>query len=265
MTLLLLLACSASQSPALPSPAPALVLPEPVPAWPSAEAPLHPFGPIAGGDLKVYVDAGHGTAGNEGARNARCGLEQEVNLRVAERLAVALEEAGFQTKLSRTDHAGPSYSRRLAEAEAWDADVFLSVHTDARGAAEAWWPEPGLRCWRNADDSVGFAVLVSDEDAGELAEARRDLARSIAQHAGMVGLPLYDGRDYTGLYEHGATPGVFLDRRGLMFLRRPSMPSVILETHNGLHVNEAERWAEEDTVDAFASAVARALSRSRTD
>jgi len=76
--------------------------------------------------------------------------------------------------------------------------------------------------------------------------------------AGAGFLP-YGGADYAGLYDLDPVPGVFLDRRVLYMLRRPTMPSVILETHHGLDAEERARWEEERTREAFADAVAAAL------
>ena len=64
-------------------------------------------------------------------------------------------------------------------------------------------------------------------------------------------------------YDADPTPGVFVDRHAaaqrIFVLRRPSMPSVILETHNALEPREAERWSELATIDAAADALAGAL------
>ena len=74
----------------------------------------------------------------------------------------------------------------------------------------------------------------------------------------------YRGGEYAGLYEHDAEqPGVFVDRHApaqrIFVLRRPSMPSALIETHHALDPREAERWSEPHTLDVFASAVAAAL------
>jgi N-acetylmuramoyl-L-alanine amidase len=75
----------------------------------------------------------------------------------------------------------------------------------------------------------------------------------------------YDGNDYIGLYEDDPkSPGVFVDRhqpgRRIFFLRKPSMPSVIIETHHALDPREERRWREEKTLQAFGASLAAALS-----
>ena len=42
-------------------------------------------------------------------------------------------------------------------------------------------------------------------------------------------------------------------------LRRPRIPSVIIETHHALDFEEAARWKEERTLEVFAAAVAQGL------
>jgi N-acetylmuramoyl-L-alanine amidase len=58
-------------------------------------------------------------------------------------------------------------------------------------------------------------------------------------------------------------PGVFVDRHEpgyrIMMLRRPRIPSVIIETHHALDFEEVERWKEPRTLEAFSAAVAQGL------
>ena len=76
----------------------------------------------------------------------------------------------------------------------------------------------------------------------------------------LAGLGAYDGRDYPGLYlDDPEQPGAFIDRRFLYVLRKPAVPSVIVETHHFLDLEEVARWNEPRTLEAFAAAVAGAL------
>ena len=113
--------------------------------------------------MRVYVDGGHGAKGNSGNSGVRCVDEQDHTASAGVDLAAALTAApGFDAKLSRKGTARPSYSRRLEDARKWRADVMIGLHTDARGEARWWEPEPGVTCLRN-DDDPGFAVLWSDD------------------------------------------------------------------------------------------------------
>ncbi|MCK6550662.1 N-acetylmuramoyl-L-alanine amidase, partial [Myxococcota bacterium] len=107
----------------------------------------------------------------------------------------------------------------------------------------------------------GVSILYADRhgDAPLLA-GRRALARALARHLAAEGFAMYGGEDYAGLYETDPVPGVFIDRRGLFFLRRFAQPSVIIETHQGLSRTERAEWREDATRARFARAVIRALT-----
>jgi len=110
-----------------------------------------------------------------------------------------------------------------------------------------------------SEDAAGFTVLVSDEGSPAEVLGRARLANAVATRMTEAGFPPYDGRDYGERYEHGEVSGTFLDRRGLLMLRRPAMPSVIVETYHAYDLEEVRRWDEPATVDAFARALAQAI------
>jgi len=237
-----------------------------VASWPASGAPLDAtpsLFPPQFGIKRVYLDAGHGYATNTGNVSVRCELEETFTLRASRELASRLEKTGhFQVRLSRAGlDRSTSYEARVADAERWGAHVFLSLHSDARGAA---WPVAqggGRRCFENAS-APGFAILWND-DAGMRLNARRGrLARALARWMGSAGFLAYDGRDYASLYDPDPVePGVFIDRRrGRVYvLRKPRMPSAIIETHHALDPQEVARWDEPVTHDAFAASVVQAL------
>jgi N-acetylmuramoyl-L-alanine amidase len=207
----------------------------------------------------IFLDPGHGTPGNEGATTALCEKEQDVVLAIAAALKTSLEATGhFSVVLARTSSAGPAYGERVRAAERAKADAFISVHLDARGEAHAHTCSDGQVTMRN-DSEGGFAVLRSDRGRFGLVAKRKRLARALARNLAEAGFSAYDGEDYGGLYERDPVPGVFVDRRGLFMLRAPKIPSVIVETHHGLFLEEAERWRERATLDAFGRAVGAAL------
>jgi N-acetylmuramoyl-L-alanine amidase len=238
-----------------------------LPAWPAPGAPLtvQPLTVHKGFRKKrIYLDAGHGYRANVGNSSVTCENEADFTLRVAEELARALEATGrFRVRVSHKAGKDVSYRARIAEAEAWKADAFVSLHSDARGEAFWWEPRPGQRCLRQ-DTTPGYSVLWSDETAEPLRSRRVTLARALSQRIREAGFLPYDGVDYVGLYagdpEH---PGVFVDRHEpgyrIMMLRRPRIPSVIIETHHALDFEEAARWKEARTLEAFCAAVAQGL------
>lgn len=208
---------------------------------------------------RVFIDPGHGAGTNSGATTARCETEAAVNLRISASLAERLGQT-HRVRVARKTAAGPSYKARAASAAKWQADVLLSVHADTRGDASVQTTASGRRCPVN-DVQPGFAVLVSDEGEAKLAERRRTLARAIAQQMVAAGFTAYGGDDYGTLYDRDRVAGVFIDRRGLFMLRRPKMPSVIIETHHAWHRDEVKRWSQPKTLKAFAKAVDAALTQ----
>lgn len=235
--------------------------------WPSPGAPLSP--PALPSDpprakLRLYLDAGHGARGNKGASSVFCEAEQVHTLRVAQRVAEALQRTGrFEVLLSRKAHGEAPYAARLKAAAAFGAEAIVSIHADARGTAHGWITPDAKVCFRN-DATPGFAVLWSDDADTPLLLARQKLATSVARRMEQTGFLPYDGADYEGLYDPtAAQAGVFVDRHlpgfRIFFLRRPEIPSIIVETHHALDLEEVSRWREVRTVDAFAAAVAVGL------
>jgi N-acetylmuramoyl-L-alanine amidase len=254
----------------IPSPILGVLLASALPAEESSAPPLYPRSGAAFSTLEVrfpkhfhkkriFVDPGHGTAGNEGSTTALCDKEQDVVLTIARALGRTLESSGhFEVALARTSSRGPSYEERLRAAERFGADAILSIHLDARGTAALSTCANGATALRN-DAEMGFGVLLSDRGGSRIVSKRRELSRAIAKRLEEVGFPPYDGFDYEGLYLGDSVEGVFVDRRGLFMLRRPKIPSVIIETHHGLYLDETRLWREARTLEAFGDAVHAAL------
>jgi N-acetylmuramoyl-L-alanine amidase len=216
-----------------------------------------------GESIVVYLDAGHGAPDNSGNHSSLCELEQDTMYDLALDLAASLEAyGGFVVVPSRTGDLRVPYAERVADAERVGADVFLSLHSDVRGHVREWSPEPGLVC-RASHDAPGFTVLHSDEGSAELAAARAALCAGLSDSMRAAGFSPYDGAEYLGLYAESGPPGCFVDRHApdkrIMVLRRPSMPSVIVETHNALDPSEALAWRDPVVREAFARALAHAL------
>ena len=239
------------------------VVPPAVPLFPAPGAPLSPLDvvvPDGFGTKRIVVDAGHGAPNNGGNTSCAGEREQDVTLRHARELAGRLAKVGaFEVRLARDGDVVP-YTDRLAAAVAWKADAFVSLHTDARAGVTSW-QTGGHWC---TDGGDGLAVLWSDEGDAALVDTRHALARAIARRVGQTGLLPYPGVDYGGIYDpDDEVLGAFVDRhtpkQRIMVLRRSTVPTVIVETHNALDPDEPARWEEAVTHDAFASAVAQAL------
>lgn len=233
-------------------------------AWPADDASLRvvPLPAEPTRKVRVFVDAGHGAPGNEGNHGCYCQAEQDHTLEVADALAAALSATGrFEVKRARTGAQRPRYQARIAVAEAWKADVIVSLHSDARGLANGFPAEDGGVCWRNSD-APGFSVLWNDE--GPALPARERLGRLVGARLRDAGFLPYSGVDYADLYQQDELePAGWIDRRPLKqrvyFLRASRIPTVIIETHHALDVLEVARWEAPATRAAFAAAVAAAV------
>ena len=167
-------------------------------------------------------------------------------LRVAVELPERLE-SDYTVRLTREGETQTAYGDRVSNAG--DAEVFLSLHSDSRAGETAVEVEG---CMQTLGHS-GFTILVSDEPEDRAQRAL--LAQSLANAMVAEGFIPYDGRDYRSAYDAEGTPGVFLDRRGLRMLRRPTMPSVIIETHHAADPAEVASWQTEETMDRFGRAI----------
>ncbi|MEM1031973.1 MAG: N-acetylmuramoyl-L-alanine amidase [Myxococcota bacterium] len=242
----------------------------PAPAWPAAGSVLTPVPsepPAPGPPLRVYLDAGHGAEDNHGNRGAFCEPEEVFTVDLATFMATALERrGGFVTRVSRTvDGPRVAYPDRVADAERWGADAFVSLHSDVRGTGQPWRPSAagGATC-RRSHDAPGFSILVADAHHPSTPHST-PLARGLASALRRSGLPAYDGRHYGAVYAGDArAPGVFFDRHEpgarIFVLWRPRVPAAILiETHHALDDREVERWRGERPRRVLTAALASAL------
>lgn len=237
---------------------------EPDPVWPSADAPLWTLAPrLAPGRHRVVIDPGHGAPGNDGNTGVLCQKEADEMLRIDGRVRELLAHPGrLELRSSRPDGRVTDYGARIRAADAW-GDVLISLHSDAR-SGRAYGIDPTTGC-PVGEGASGFAVLWSDEGQPRLVKDRKRLAVAVAARMVDAGFLAYDGDNYTGLYEGDPEhPGVFVDRhepsQRIRMLRRPEIPSVIVETHNAPDREDVARWGEVDTVDAFAAALRAALT-----
>jgi N-acetylmuramoyl-L-alanine amidase len=237
--------------------------------WPELLGPVHAMKPVFAADFgvrRVFVDPGHGAPNNAGNVSCECRDEQDFTLDVSRNVADVLRRTGhFDVKLSRDGDERVAYQARVDAATAWGADAFLSFHSDIRGqTGETQMVAPEKVCRVNLS-APGFSVLFSEDGDARLVADRRTLARAAARRMREAGFGAYAGTEYGSLYERDQDEaGVFMDRHAyeqrIFVLWRPPMPSVIVETHHALDPREVRLWAEMSTHEAFAAALAAALS-----
>lgn len=94
--------------------------------------------------VKIYIDQGHNPVNPNAGAEGNGYREQDIVYRIGARLAEVLNAAGLETRLSRptastqlgTSNA-TSLSARVNEANAWGADYFISLHTNASSSESA--------------------------------------------------------------------------------------------------------------------------------
>lgn len=151
--------------------------------------------------IKIYIDQGHNPANPNAGAEGNGLREQDIVYTIGQELAALLRENGnFEVRLSRptpTTQIGTSNSTslrlRVAEANEWGADYFISLHTNASDNAAA----TGSEAFAFSRPSRAFTL------AGDILEG---LNRT------------------TGLRNRGAQV-----RTNLYVLRKTTMPAVLVE------------------------------------
>lgn len=152
--------------------------------------------------IKIYIDQGHNPRDFNTGAEGNGFFEQDITYEVGARLFALLDaNAEFTPRLSRpsedtvlgTSNA-TSLRVRVAEANAWDADLFLSIHANA-----------------SIDPSVSGSEALVYSPASAVAIA---VGENILEEMTQI----------TGLNNRG----IFF-RPGLYVLRRTAMPAVLIE------------------------------------
>ena len=151
--------------------------------------------------IKIYVDQGHNPESPNAGAEGNGLKEQDITYRVGAELGELLRSnSSFEVRLSRptpTTSLGSSNSTslraRVEDANAWGADYFISIHTNASSNPDA----SGTEAFAYSQPSAAFSL-------GE------DIVQNISR--------------VTGLRNRGMQV-----RPGLYVLRRTDMPAVLAE------------------------------------
>ncbi len=151
--------------------------------------------------IKIYIDQGHNPQNPNAGAEGNGLREQDITYRVGQELASLLRANGsFEVRLSRPTQDTAlgssnttSLRARTADANAWGADAFISIHTNASSNASA----------------TGVEDFVYDEPSRAFSLAE-DIVAGISQA--------------TGLRNRGTKV-----RPGLYVLRKTAMPAVLVE------------------------------------
>ena len=166
--------------------------------------------------IKIYVDQGHNPREYNTGAEGNGFYEQDITYEVGRILyELLLSNPDFEPRLSRptpdtirgTSNAS-SLTERVREANAWGADVFVSLHTNAS-------PNPAAN---------GTEALI--------------YSRSSTTALGLAESILNDLTQITGLRNRG-----IVERPGLYVLKRTAMPAVLVEMGFITNRYEAELMA----------------------
>ena len=215
-------------------------------------------------EFRVLLDVGH-SAEVPGSKSARRVPEYELNLRLSKRIERSLVAAGFRGTLMliTPGAARPGLFARVARANTWPADLFISVHHDSV-------PEWFLEVWTvdgkpegYSDRFSGHSLFVSTENteaAASLAFARL-LGRELKTQ-GLRYTPHYTSPEMSWRRREllDAEAGVYRFDQ-LVVLRDTKMPAVLLEA--GSIVNRAEELilGTEERQAQIATAVTKAVEQ----
>jgi N-acetylmuramoyl-L-alanine amidase len=195
--------------------------------------------------FKVVVDAGHG--GKDPGAMGRSGLrEKDVNLDVARRLAVFLEERGVDVVMTRRSDVYVSLEDRTAIANRVNPDLFVSIHANADNlrslqGAMFLYPDDGLDDGRpnlfgRAKAAAGRKAL-SLEELGAGGPVDKDVLLLVTAVAfeGFRARSILAAQTIRGALEPVTgtiekSNGILEDFRGLRVLRETRAPAVIVET-----------------------------------
>lgn len=189
------------------------------------------YQPLSG--KKIMVDAGHGGS-DSGAVGPTGGLEKNVNLGVALKLKDKLEGLGAEVRMTRSTDANVAYpgasqreelQARVAMANKWPAEVFISVHSNSAANASAH----GTETYHSKNAS----------------RASKELAKNV--HAEMV--------PATGFRDRGVKEAAFY------VITHTSMPAILVETGFISNAVEEQQLLNPEVQDRMASAISKGVEK----
>ena len=195
---------------------------------------LHDGTPIH--DVDVVLDAGHGGPIDTGALGANGLPEKEINLKVALATAELLEARGIATLLTRIGDYPLPIPVRTEYAELAGATAVVSIHHYPPEAPASDLPGVEIFVQQSSAESQRLGGLIYDSTMAALGDFDVDWDR--APDAGVLTVTNSRGTDAYGM------------------VRRPSMPSVLVELGYIANDAEAELYRRPEYVPAAAGALA---------
>lgn len=215
---------------------------------------------------RVVLDPGHG--GNDPGAMGPTGLkEKDVALAIAHKVAPVLARSGVQIILTRDDDRFVTLEERTARANAFGADLFVSIHCNAaenktkRGvetyvldttASEAAGRVAARENGASAGASNEVAQLLASMRLVDQATRSTRLAQ-LLQRAGIASL----ASQYLGVTDGG------VHRAGFYVLGGARMPAVLFETSYISNSIDEQRLGSADYQQRLADAISNAIKAYR--
>jgi N-acetylmuramoyl-L-alanine amidase len=215
---------------------------------------------------RIVIDPGHG--GNDPGAQGPTGLrEKDVTLAVAHKVAPILARQGIQVALTRDDDRYVTLEERTARANAFGADLFVSIHCNAAEKKDRRGVETYVLDTTTSDMAGRVAArenatstAASNEVAQLLASMRLadQATRStrfaeLLQRAGVASL----GAQYDGVQDGG------VHRAAFYVLVGARMPAVLFETSYISNATEEQRLGANEYQQRLADAIANAVKAYR--
>jgi len=227
---------------------------------PPVEGPQGPDTPL------VVIDPGHGghDPGASGAEFTEKTLVLSLAIALRDRL---LEQGGIRVAMTRSDDRFLVLEERADIARRLGAQLFLSIHADSAGDAEAVTgatiytlaaqasdqAAARLAARENRADSINGVVLRQHGDT--VSTILVDLAQRSANEAAaeFAGLVIREGEGTLSFHPNARRSAAFV------VLRAPDVPSVLFEAGYISNPDEAEWLASREGAAAFAEVMTRAI------
>lgn len=215
---------------------------------------------------RVAIDPGHG--GNDPGATGPSGLkEKDVTLAVAHRLAPVLARIGVETTLTRDDDRYVTLEERTARANAFGADLFVSIHCNAAEKVG----RKGIETYVLDTSTSDMAGRVAARENGASQAASAEVAQLLASmrlaDQSTRSTRLADLLQRSAIASLSGKWGDVTDggvhKAGFYVLVGARMPAVLFETSYISNAVEEQRLGEDGYQQALADAIANAVKAYR--
>ena len=214
----------------------------------------------------IVLDAGHG-GDDVGAVGQNSRYEKVINLNVTKYLASILKQRGYTVYLTRADDHFIQVKERTVLANNKNADLFMSIHTNAvpaEKASEIDGIETFFLSPARSERAKGVAALENKSDIREMSASSKDVfleslnrPRITASHKFAIdvqsGILQAARSKYKDINDSGVKEGPF------WVLVGAQMPSILVELGYITHPVEGKRLYDKDYQQALANGIANGV------